>query len=267
MNVDAYELNKMAGATLFALLVFFGARTASDIIIRAPAPETPGYDVAVTEPEAEAPATAEAEKTIPLAQLLQEASADRGADQARKCVACHTFEQGGANKIGPNLYNVIGRDIASVDGFAYSPALQNMEGAWDYEKLSAFIADPKGFAQGTKMAFAGIRSAAQRADLLMYLREQAPQPAPLPEAPAAQDKAAPADQAPQAATQPQAEPQTQQAPQQQQATPDAAASQPATGGQAQQAEPAPAPEPSAGEAQQAPAEPVQPAAPPQQGAY
>jgi cytochrome c2 len=111
--------------------------------------------------------------------LLAQADVDAGAKSARKCAACHSFEEGGANKIGPPLWDVIGRDIATLD-FAYSDALSEKEGAWDYQALDAFLAEPREWAPGTKMAFAGLREPEERADIILYLRSLSNEPAPLP---------------------------------------------------------------------------------------
>lgn len=187
--MDAFELNKIAGGVLFALLVLFGTKTATNLIFKAHHPEKPGFEVEISESESGG-AEEKEEKAVPLPTLLASASADKGASVAKKCAACHTFEKGGANKIGPNLYGIVGRALGTVDGFAYSGALKDKGGNWDFEALNAFVTKPKDFIPGTKMAFPGIKKPDQRADLLLYLREQADSPAPLPEAPAAE--AAPA---------------------------------------------------------------------------
>ncbi len=198
--MDMFELNKIAGATLAALLVFFGARTVGDQIFASHAPEKPGYEIAVAEPESDAKPDAEAPPELSLAQLLAEADADKGQSVAKKCVACHSFEQGGVNKVGPNLHGIVGQDIGSVDGFAYSDAMASKEGGWSYESLDAYLANPKGYLPGTKMAFAGIKKADQRADLILYLRSLGGTPPPLPEAEAAEAQPASAEE-PQAPTQ------------------------------------------------------------------
>ena len=184
--MDMFELNKIAGAVLFALLVFFGTRTVSDTLFATHAPEKPGYEVAIAEPEEGARPEAEAKPEVSLAQLLAEADAGKGQNVAKKCVACHTFDEGGKNKIGPNLHGIVGKDIASIDGFTYSNALESKDGQWSYESLDAYLENPKGYVPGTKMAFAGIKRDNQRADLIIYLRSLGGNPPPLPEVEAAE---------------------------------------------------------------------------------
>ncbi|MDA0675952.1 MAG: cytochrome c family protein, partial [Proteobacteria bacterium] len=112
---------------------------------------------------------------------LASASADTGAKVFTRCAACHTATQGGANKVGPNLWDVVGGDIGGhIPGFNYSPALTRKDGEWTYENLDQFLASPKDFAPGTRMTFAGIKRAQERADVIAYLRAQSAQPKPLP---------------------------------------------------------------------------------------
>ena len=102
---------------------------------------------------------------------------------ARRCAACHDFQQGGPNKVGPNLWGVVNRPIASHEGFSYSPALTAFADGgkvWDYAQIDAFITNPKGRVPGTKMTFAGLKKDAERAAVLAYLRTLAAEPAPLP---------------------------------------------------------------------------------------
>ncbi|MGH6866605.1 MAG: c-type cytochrome [Methyloceanibacter sp.] len=187
-----YYLNKIAMAVLVALLLFFGTRTLINIAFEEHKPEKPGLEVAGTEegkkPGGEMPGGAQ------LATLLAEGSAEKGADVFKKCAICHNAEKGGPNMIGPNLYGVLGRKIASHEGYDYSPALKSKEGDWDYEKINAMIEHPNVFAPGTKMAlFPGLPDAKQRADVILFLREHSEKPLPLPEAPAAEE--APAGEA------------------------------------------------------------------------
>ncbi|KLI64416.1 c-type cytochrome [Aurantiacibacter marinus] len=129
-------------------------------------PETPGYMI-------EAPEEGAAVDAGPsLAELLATGSAEAGAAVFAKCSTCHSIEQGGANGIGPNLYAVLGASIGShVPGYDYSSALSGHGGAWDYENMDAWLASPRGFADGTKMSFAGLGSGEDRANIILYMRE------------------------------------------------------------------------------------------------
>jgi cytochrome c len=140
--------------------------------------------VGATPAEAPPAESAAAEAPGPGSVLPLLAAADLAAGQkvSRKCAACHTFDEGGANKIGPNLWNLVGRAIASVDGFTYSKSLQEKSGdGWSYENLDGFLGKPKEWAPGTKMSFAGLKKIQDRADLIAYLRSLSGSPAPLPE--------------------------------------------------------------------------------------
>jgi len=180
---SSLEINKVLAAILTAGIVASGSGVISRIIYQVEVPEEQAYPIAVAEAEADAEA-APAEEAPPIALRLASADASAGETSARACAACHTFEEGGANRIGPNLWGVVGRDIAAVDGFSYSDALASMEGGWDYESLDAFVANPREWAPGTKMSYAGLRDPQARSDLILYLRSLAADPAPLPEPPA-----------------------------------------------------------------------------------
>jgi cytochrome c len=196
--MDSFELNKFAGAVLLAMLVLFGTKSMSNIMFKVHKPEKPGYQIEVADAPAHGTDKAAAAPKVPFANLLAKASADKGKGVAKKCAACHTFEQGGPNKIGPNLYGIIGRNLGAAAGFAYSEALKAKGGTWDYEALNQFLASPKAYIKGTKMAFAGVKKDTQRADLILYLREMGDSTPPLPEASTA-EAAAPAPAAPAAA--------------------------------------------------------------------
>lgn len=178
-----YRFNQIAMAVLGALLLFFGAKTLINIAYEEHEPEKPGYEVSGTE---EKPGGGEVKPGgggPELATLLASADPARGAEVAKKCSICHSFDKGGPNMIGPDLYGVLGRKIASHEGYDYSDALKAKEGDWDYEKINHMIENPNVFAPGTKMAlFPGLPDAKQRADVLVFLRSKNDNPPPLPEA-------------------------------------------------------------------------------------
>lgn len=127
-------------------------------------------------------ATAAAPKEVAdLGTLLASADATAGEGKARVCSTCHSFEQGGPNRIGPNLWGVVGRKIATHGGFAYSPAMKSHEGTWTYERLDSFLASPGKDVPGTKMSFAGLRRPADRAAVIKYLASLGSGAPPLPQ--------------------------------------------------------------------------------------
>jgi cytochrome c len=118
----------------------------------------------------------------PVTPLLAKADPAKGAKLATRCKACHTLDKGGANRFGPALWNVLGREKASVDKFKYTPSFRKLDGKWDYESINALIVNPNAVAPGTRMRFPGIKSVTQRADLIRYLRDLSDDPLPLPAA-------------------------------------------------------------------------------------
>ncbi len=181
--MDSYEWNKIAGWTLASVLLIASLNMLGDALVHPKTLKSPAYKVPGV--EAAAPAGAKATATAatpaePLAPLLAKASVETGEKAAKKCLTCHSFEKGGANKIGPNLWGVLGGNKARIQGFAYSEGMKGKGGAWGFEDLNAFLINPKEFVPGTKMVFAGVASAQERADILAYLRKQSDSPPPLP---------------------------------------------------------------------------------------
>ena len=184
--MDSFELNKIAGAILLVLLVTMGLGVGSSIIFAPNAPEQPGYAIEVAQVDTvgadEVQGQAQIADTLPIVVRLADADPDAGQSQFRKCSACHSVEEGGANKVGPGLWGIVGAQPAAYADFQYSAALENYAQTnpqWTYAALDAFIANPKDYIDGTKMAFAGLRDPQDRADLIDYLRALSADPAPL----------------------------------------------------------------------------------------
>jgi cytochrome c len=179
--MDSFEVNKILGAVLSALLVVFGSRTVLDIALKEQKPEKPGWALPVTEPSTEAkeqaPVAFDPAKVI--AQLAQ-ANADAGKDTFKRCQQCHTADKGGRNLVGPNLWGVVGRKVGQAQGFPYSEGMKSHGGEWTWEQLATYLHDPKAAVPGNKMAFPGIKDDAELADLLAYLRSLSDAPPALP---------------------------------------------------------------------------------------
>ena len=170
--MNFFELNKMFGALLLAAIVAMVTGMVTSFIFSADMPEKPGFIIEVADASGEAPAAEEEEEEVDFASLLAEADVDKGAKVFKKCAACHTTEEGGKNKVGPNLFGIVGRQPASVDGFKYSDAMQGFaEGnSWDTDTLNAFLTKPKDAVSGTSMSFAGLKKDKDRANLIGYLQ-------------------------------------------------------------------------------------------------
>ena len=185
--MDSWFFNKIAGAVLAALLVAFGSGTLSQILSGgghgdADHKAKPGYALPVT--AGAAATTAEAPvafKFSDVGPMLKTASAENGRAAFAPCRACHTADKDGKALVGPNLYGIMGRDIASSAGFPrYSNALKGQKGPWTFEKMAAYLNDPRAAVPGNQMAFAGVKNNADLADLLVYLRTLSDSPQPLP---------------------------------------------------------------------------------------
>ncbi|MDE0780880.1 MAG: cytochrome c family protein [Alphaproteobacteria bacterium] len=133
-------------------------------------------------PEGGAPTAVVAEKKLiePITPLLASADLAAGEKYFKRCATCHSLEKGAPNKIGPNLYNIVGNQVGIASGFAYSDALKAMGGQWGFGQLNAFLTKPKDLVPGTKMNFVGIKKAQDRANLIAFLRQRADSPLPIP---------------------------------------------------------------------------------------
>ncbi len=196
--MNSFELNKILGAILGTCLIILALNIGAGAIFAPEKPAKPGYNIAVQEHGGgEAAAPKEAEE--PVEAVLASASIEKGQATAKQCQACHTFEKGGPNRVGPNLYGVVGRPRASEPGFNYSAAMKAKGGTWTFGELYAFLANPRGYIPGTNMTFAGLSRGQQRADVIDFLHTLSDSPLPLPKAaanapaPAGGDAAKPAE--------------------------------------------------------------------------
>jgi cytochrome c len=183
--MDSFELNKVLGAVLGTCLALLSLNIAAGAIFTSHEPEKPGYEVAVKEePKPGAPAE-KAPPEVPLPVRFASADVSRGETSAKKCQACHTLGKGEPNRVGPNLWGIVGRPKATEAGFNYSAAMKSQKGNWTPEDLDVYLTNPRGMVPGTNMTFAGIPRGTERADLITFLNTHSDKPVDLPKQAAA----------------------------------------------------------------------------------
>jgi cytochrome c len=188
--MNSFEINKILGALLGTCLALLAVHIATGAIFSTPAPAKPGYEIAVKE-EKPGEAKEAAAPAQPIETLLASASTEHGAQVAKQCQICHNLQEGQGPKVGPDLYGVVGRPVASVANFHYTEALKKLGGNWTFDALNKWLTDPRADVPGTAMTFAGLANEKQRADLIAYLNTLSKNPLPLP---TAQNQPAPADE-------------------------------------------------------------------------
>jgi cytochrome c len=178
--MNSFELNKILGAILGTCLIVLALNIGAGAIFSPEKPAKPGFAIAVQE-KGEKAAAAPAEQ--PIEAMMGSASVDKGKQIAKQCQACHTFEKGGPNRVGPNLWNIVG-DERGKDrgGYNFSAAMKAKGGRWTFSELYQFLKDPRGYIPGTNMTFAGLSSGQQRADVIDFLDTLSDNPLPLPKA-------------------------------------------------------------------------------------
>ena len=183
LYMSGLEVNKILASIILAVLIVTLIGHFGDLVIdieHDDKKET-AYKIDVPEDSAGIGVVEKKEEIIePISILLASASIDNGEKLFKKCATCHNYEKGGANKVGPQLWNIINRPKANVEGYAYSKALAEYGGVWGYEELAEFLYKPKKDIKGTKMNFAGLKKVKDRADIVYFLRAQSENPAILP---------------------------------------------------------------------------------------
>ena len=181
--MDSFELNKIIGAVLGTCILLLVTSFTANALFASKAPEKPGFAIAAKEEGATKEAAAPAAPSEPIEKLLQTASVEKGQAAAKVCTTCHTFEKGGPNRVGPNLYGIVGdKRGADRNGFNFSAAMKAKGGNWTFDELNKFLTNPKGYIPGTAMGFAGLPKDSERADVIAYLNKNSDKPEPLPTA-------------------------------------------------------------------------------------
>ena len=180
--MDSFELNKIIGAVLLVALLVIGIGKVSNLVFKVNKPEKSNYKVELDVETAETKGDEELvqREIVDIAALLSTGDLAHGEKVFKKCSACHSIKSGGGNKIGPALYNVVGRKVGVLDDYKYSKALAEYNKNWSFEELNGFLLKPKDWIKGTKMAYAGLRKEKDRASVILYLNKYSDSPLPLP---------------------------------------------------------------------------------------
>ena len=182
--MSGFEINKILASIIVAIIIFVIIGLLGNFVVKIKydEPQIAAYKIDIPETSADSSAQTSAndEMIESISLLLAGASLEQGEKIFKKCGACHSYKKDGKSKIGPNLWDLINRQKASVSGFAYSKALSDYGGKWTFEELNEFLYNPKEYISGTKMNFAGLKDVEDRADLILWLRQQSDNPIPLP---------------------------------------------------------------------------------------
>ncbi len=179
--MDSFEINKIVAAILMVALLIIGIGKVSEVIFHVERPELPGYAVEIEQVASTTTSASETtEQKLDIDALMAMGDAMSGEKIFKKCAACHSIVKGGKNKIGPALYNVVGRQVGGVIDYKYSKALAGYDKLWTFEELNGFLLKPAKWIKGTKMAYAGLRKEKDRASIIKYLNQNSDNPQPLP---------------------------------------------------------------------------------------
>ena len=175
--MNSFEINKIITAILVTILVVFGIGKISDLIFDKDYKNIVAYKVEAPEGLATQAST---ETSVDISALLALGDVAHGEKVFKKCKACHSIKQGGGNKIGPKLWNVMFRPVGAVTEYKYSKALSSYGKEWSWEEMNGFLVKPSSWIKGNKMGFAGLKSEKDRASVILYLNQNGENPKPLP---------------------------------------------------------------------------------------
>ena len=181
--MDSFELNKIIASILLVALLIIGISKISNIIFKVDKLDSSAYKVELPDDgtkQLSKENVVKTEEKVDISALMALGDITHGEKVFKKCSACHSIEAGGGNKIGPALYNVVGRKIAAVEDYKYSKALVEYKKNWSFEELNGFLIKPQKWIKGTKMAYAGLRKEKDRASVILYLNKYSDNPLPLP---------------------------------------------------------------------------------------
>ncbi len=179
--MDSFEVNKIIAAVLLVALIVIGIGKISDIAFKVNKPEKSAYKVEIPDVSSISKSKeAEVIEKVDIGALLALGNIEHGEKVFKKCSACHLVNKGGANKIGPALYGVLGRKVASKEDYKYSKAMASYDKNWTFEEMNGYLKKPQSYIKGTKMAFAGLRKEKDRASVILYLNKNSDNPLPLP---------------------------------------------------------------------------------------
>ena len=177
--MDSFEINKIITAVLLVVLLVFGVGKISDLVFEVKKPDIDGYKVEVNVGGATV-TQASSESQVDIAALLAMGDVEHGKKVFKKCAACHSINQGGKNKIGQKLWNVMFRQVESVTDYKYSKALSGYKKDWNWEEMNGFLIKPSTWIKGNKMGFAGLKKEKDRASVILYLNQSSDSPKQLP---------------------------------------------------------------------------------------
>ena len=182
--MSGFEVNKILASIIVAIIIFVIIGLVGNFVIKINYDESQEtaykIDIPLTSVDSTTPTDINDKAVKAISPLLADASLEKGEKISKKCGTCHNYKKGSKSKIGPNLWDLINRPKASVSGFAYSNALIEFGGNWTYEELNGFLYKPKEYISGTKMNFAGLKNAEDRANLILWLNQHSDNPVPLP---------------------------------------------------------------------------------------